>query len=54
MEEFNVMIPKGYEGNFDKVFKEHDSWDNVSRNQVDVSDLSDDGDDKEEEREEGW
>jgi|TARA_R110000824_G_scaffold101596_1_gene241303 hypothetical protein len=54
VEEFNIMIPEGYEGNFDKVWKEHDSWDNVSRNQVDVSELFDNHDEKEEEREEGW
>jgi len=57
IDEFNIMIPEGYEGSFDKVFKEHDSWDNVSRNQVDVSNLFDDRDDEKEEREEreeGW
>ena len=54
VDEFNIMIPEGYEGTFDKVFKEHDSWDNVSRNQVDVSDLFDNHDDEKEEREEGW
>tara|TARA_R110002020_G_scaffold317761_1_gene533447 strand:+ start:557 stop:724 length:168 start_codon:yes stop_codon:yes gene_type:complete len=54
VDEFNIMIPEGYESSFDKVFKEHDSWDNVSRNQVDVSNLFDDHDDEKEEREEGW
>jgi hypothetical protein len=54
MDEFNIMIPEGYEGSFEKVWQDHDSWENVSRNQVDVSNLFDDGDDREEEREEGW
>ena len=54
VEEFNIMIPQGYESNFEKVWKDHDSWDNVARNQVDVSDLFDSYDDEEEEREEGW
>ena len=49
MDEFNILIPQGYEGNFEKVWKDHDSWDNVSRNQVDVSDLFDNHDDDEEE-----
>ena len=54
MDEFNLMIPEGYEASVNKVFKDHDSWDNVSRNQVDVSELFDNHDYKEEEREEGW
>tara|TARA_R110000851_G_scaffold31468_1_gene85090 strand:+ start:520 stop:684 length:165 start_codon:yes stop_codon:yes gene_type:complete len=54
MDEFSIMIPEGYEGSFDKVFKEHDSWDNISRNQVDVSELRDEREDNEEDREEGW
>ena len=42
MDEFSIMIPQGYESSFDKVWKDYDSWENVERNQVDVTDLFDD------------
>ena len=51
MDEFSIMIPQGYESSFDQVWKDYDSWENVERNQVDVSDLFDD---YEEEEGEDW
>jgi hypothetical protein len=49
MDEFSIMIPEGYESSFDKVWKDYDSWENVERNQLDVSELFDDYDEEEEE-----
>ena len=48
MDEFSIMIPQGYESSFDKVWKDYDSWENVERNQVDVTDLFDDYEEEEE------
>ena len=49
MDEYNIMIPEGYESSFNKVWRDYDSWENVERNQVDVADLFDSYDDEEEE-----
>ena len=54
MDEFNILIPEGYESNFEKVFRDHDSWDNVARNQVDVTDLFDSYDNEDEYKDEEW
>tara|TARA_R100000808_G_C2040773_1_gene80486 strand:- start:250 stop:414 length:165 start_codon:yes stop_codon:yes gene_type:complete len=54
MDEFNILIPEGYESSFDKVWKDHDSWDNVARNQVDVTDLFDSYDNEDEYKDEEW
>jgi|TARA_R110000796_G_scaffold144637_1_gene261371 hypothetical protein len=49
MDEFNIMIPEGSESDFDRVWKDYDSWENIERNQVDVSDLFDSYEDDEDE-----
>ncbi len=54
MDEFSILIPEGYESNFEKVWKDHDSWDNVARNQVDVADLFDSYDDEDQYRSDDW
>ena len=54
MEDYNILIPEGYEGNFEKVWRDHDSWDNVARNQVDVSELFDSYDNEDEFKDEEW
>ena len=54
MDEFNLMIPEGYEASVNRVFKDYDSWDNVARNQVDVTDLFDSYDDEDEHQEDEW
>tara|TARA_A100001515_G_scaffold105846_1_gene86670 strand:- start:112 stop:276 length:165 start_codon:yes stop_codon:yes gene_type:complete len=54
MEDYNILIPEGYESNFEKVFRDHDSWDNVARNQVDVSELFDSYDNEDEYKDEEW
>ena len=54
MEDYNILIPEGYESNFEKVWRDHDSWDNVARNQVDVSELFDSYDNEDEYKDEEW
>ena len=49
MDEYNIIIPEGYESSFNKVWRDYDSWENVEGNQVDVADLFDSYDDEEEE-----
>ena len=40
MDEFSLMIPEGYEGRVEKMWKDYDSWDRMR--EVDVSGLDDD------------
>tara|TARA_Y100001938_G_scaffold57457_1_gene80139 strand:- start:241 stop:405 length:165 start_codon:yes stop_codon:yes gene_type:complete len=54
MEDYNILIPEGYESNFEKVWRDHDSWDNVARNQVDVSELFDSYENEDEYKDEEW
>lgn len=39
MDEYDIMIPEGYEEKFKKVWKNYDSWKNL--HEVDVDDLDD-------------
>ena len=45
MDEFDLMIPEGYEEKFTKVWREYDSWKNLE--EVDL-------DDKEKEDKDDW
>lgn len=42
MDEFNLMIPEGYETRFEKVWKDYDSWERME--EIDVSGLDDEED----------
>ena len=41
MDEYDLMIPEGYEEKFKKVWKKYDSWKNL--HETEVNGLNDDG-----------